>query len=203
MPVNRQSRQSPLEKEPILLQPPVEKVQQQQSRSQGQEERPGSSNTGGDDRKDFRGRERDWYDYFDKRFGPIVIILLWFFMPLDRATFYAPSPEECHALAPHMARVIPKLEDAINRVLRLPAWAHDVAIGSDSMIQIGFITMGYLDRIGLLENLAPYFTNSAARMRRNVNEQGTGHTSGLHENNNTNGPVDLSAVRGLGEQYRP
>lgn len=198
---NQQQSPPQPEVQTLLLEEKVPQSHKEQPDPHSSEERAKEERR--EERKGLNRKEQDWYDYFDKRFGPIIIIMLWFSMPLDRATFYAPQPDECHAMAPHMARIMPRIEDALNKLLHLPNWTHSVLISSDSTIQVGFILMGYLDRVGLLDKVAPYFTGYVTRMKTNV-EENNGYTGPVQSTNGT-GPstVDLSSVRGLGEQWRP
>lgn len=174
-----------------------------------QEQKRGSSSTTAEERRNFNKREREWFDFYNRRVGPVIIMILWFFMPLEKATFYAPNPEECAAIAPHMARIMPRLEDAVDRIVKLPSWAHDVAVSSDAMVQVGFITMGYLDRIGVLEKIAPVITGRFRQGTEQARESAR-RTSTIPDNgggepgeNGRGEPIDLSRVWGLGEQWRP
>ena len=124
-------------------------------------------------------------------------MILWFFMPIERASFFAPQPDECHALAPHAARIIPKVEEWLEQYFFYPKVVRDLATGSDSIIQIGFITMGYLDRIGVLDRIAPFFNVAITRMRT----QSESIRPAEQVQQNGSGPIDLSNVYGLGSQW--
>jgi hypothetical protein len=120
--------------------------------------------SGGSSASKPRGREGDFFGFFKERFGPLIVLILWIALAdLEKASFYAPTPEECEELAPHAARLATKVEDFLN----IPAWAHSAIMASDDVISIGLIVVGYLDRIGMLVKIKPYFMNS---MRRRSNE---------------------------------
>lgn len=172
-------------------------------------------------------REKDYFQFFDQRFGPLIVLLLYISMAdLEKATFYAPSPQECHDLAPHLARLGPKVED----IFHLPRWIHEVVVTSDDTFTVGMVIVGYLDRIGALEKLLPWFTGAASKVRRINNEQSKSEAGPIPIRPDLNGartvgngpfpgddysrpavdprtvysaPVDLSTVQGLGEQWRP
>ena len=148
-------------------------------------------------------RGRIWYDFFDQRFGPVCVLVLWFFTSnSDVAAFFAPSPDECHSLAPHMAQIMPAVEDFIEKFLSVPKWAkgalHGAVVNSESVVSIGLITMAYLDRIGALTKLHPYFTGTAVRM----NNESSRHTSPVQpQSDGQYSPEDLASF-GVGAQYR-
>jgi hypothetical protein len=105
--------------------------------------------------------EKDWHDYFSNRFGPFVLLILWFITAnLEKATFYAPTPEECRAIALPMAKICAKIES----FFKVPQWLHDTATEVDDVTIVGMAIVGYLDRIGVLERLVPYYTGLATRM---------------------------------------
>jgi hypothetical protein len=179
-------------------------------------------------RRVLSSREKDYLEFFDQKFGPLIVLVLYIaFADLQKATFYAPSPQECHDVAPHLAHIGPKVEDFFH----FPKWVHEVVTTSDDTFTVGMVLVGYLDRIGVLENLLPWFSGAASKVRRiNNNEQTPGsngavpYTSGprvddvlrAHPGVRSTEPVvafdareqsgplpDLSNVIGLGEQYRP
>lgn len=169
----------------------------------------------GNDAKPKRrsAKEQEWYEFFDQRFGPLVVLLLWLFTTkLERAVFYAPTPAECHELAPHLSRIGVKLEDLVS----VPRWVHTAIVTSDDTVAVGMIMMGYLDRIGVLDKIAPWFTGAAGKMRNGVEQAHSDAGLGsvptpeerAAESLRTNGyrgnkPIDISTVRGLGAQYAP
>jgi hypothetical protein len=140
-----------------------------------------------------KGREGDFYKFFKDRFGPLIVLILWAAMAdLDKASFYAPSPEECEELAPHAARLFVRIEDA----LHLPKWAHSALTNSDDVISIGLLVVGYLDRIGVLKNIMPYFLN-AAKPKVNVNGYQQNNGSVQQGRNDNTGPIPF----GVGYQH--
>jgi hypothetical protein len=159
-------------------------------------------------RKPLTGREKDYYQFFDNRFGPFIVLILYFSLAdLDKAVFYAPSPDECHELAPHLARLGPKVEDWFHA----PKWLHDAIVTSDDTFTVGMVLVGYLDRIGVLEKLLPWFQGTAKKVR---NLNGTEpETSASSVQQNGNGgvpgpdttksfvPLEQLGVQGLGAQY--
>ena len=198
--------------------PSVDGVQKQQPEKQEQPVR----------KRVLTPREKDYYQFFDQRFGPLIVLVLYLTMAdLQKATFYAPSPTECHDLAPHLARLGPKVED----IFHLPRWVHEVVVTSDDTFTVGMVLVGYLDRIGALEKLIPWFTGAASKVRRITNEQSQSEAGPIPIRPDLNGnartvgngpfpgddfsrpavdprtaysaPVDLSTVRGLGEQWSP
>ena len=191
--------------------------------SEGQP-RSGDGKSGTTTQRKQSPREKDFYEFFDQRFGPLIVLVLYIATAdLDKASFYAPSPTECHDLAPHLARIGPKVED----ILRLPKWVHEVAITSDDTFTVGMILVGYLDRIGMLEKLMPWFTGAASRVRK-VNEreaQSNGNSIPVQPEWASNGnysrpavsndrtvhsangdasriPDDISNIPGIGAQWR-
>lgn len=162
--------------------------------------------------KRLNPREKDYYEFFNNRFGPLIVLLLYLLMAdLEKAVFYAPSPDECHELAPHLARLGPKVEDWF----RLPKWAHDVVVTSDDTFTIGMVLVGYLDRIGVLEKLVPWFTGAASKVKKlNDQPKSQGGATEVQPTNGAEGrmagagdrnfvPLNQLGVVGLGEQYSP
>ena len=165
------------------------------------------------------GRERDWYVFFNERFGPLVVLVLWLFMAeLSQAQFYAPSPQECHSLAEPMSRLMPRIESLFN----VPKWAHDALVSADDVVTLGMVLMSYLSRIGVLEKMLPWYTGEASQVKAQVNSgepiQFNPATAGIPNagvpqgdrglqapvTEGTNGyRGDLSGVIGIGAQYIP
>lgn len=199
---------------PLLLQAPSMEKQRSQSTTHQSE----GASDGREDapkRKRLSVREQEYYEFFDQRFGPLVVLLLWLFTTkLERAVFYAPTPAECHELAPHLAHLGPKLEDLVH----LPKWVHTAIVTSDDTVTIGMVMMGYLDRIGVLDKMAPWFSGVGEKARNGYeqahSDSGVGSVPPVenraadelrHRSNGayTGKPIDLRLVRGIGEQYRP
>lgn len=160
------------------------------------------------DTKDTKGntptnrREKDYYNFFCDRFGPIIVMILMVaFGDTDKAVFYAPTPDECKELAPHAARIFTKFEDMV----KLPKWAHDTITMSDSVVSLGMVVLGYLDRIGTLPQIRKYFTSSTRKAnneqsaRRNTTIQVQNGTASNNRNGHGEG-IDLSSLS-IGSQY--
>lgn len=112
---------------------------------------------------------------------------------LEKASFYAPNPEECEELAPHAARLAVKIESTFN----IPTWAHNAIVSSDDIISIGLVVVGYLDRIGVLTKIKPYFMNAAKPKRTGINGQ-TERSNGTIQGDGQQ-PIPF----GVGFQYLP
>jgi hypothetical protein len=213
--------------QPIIDQsPPTQKVQPKQKSGQGFADQDlsdaGKSDTTTERKKPLTGREKDFYNFFDKRFGPFVVLILYLAMAdLEKASFYAPSPAECHELAPHIARLGVKIED----LLKLPKWAHDIVVTSDDTFVVGMVVVGYLDRIGFLQKIGPWARKQSdqVRARRSSREYTQPKASNVPVQPGVNGrvrsgdeysnpairpdeqfhvPLDQLGIFGVGEQYR-
>jgi hypothetical protein len=142
------------------------------------------------DRKPSGAREKSWNDFFQNRFGPFVVIIIWFFTTdIDKASFLAPSPEEMRTAALPLAKIASRVESWFS----VPAWAHDVMVSTDDVVTLGMVTMSYLDRIGYLEKIAPYFMGTAAKMRKMQNEKAkpSGSTQPVYPSQNGHGNFDI------------
>jgi len=138
-------------------------------------------------------RENDYTQFFEMHFGPLVILILWLFTSsLELATFYAPNPEECAELAPHASRLAVRIED----LFKLPKWVHEAVTSSEDVISLGLIVVGYLDRIGALEKIRPYFEvpNGKQSPRSDAPVQPS-------TQNGSRGDIDVTKIPGLGAQY--
>jgi hypothetical protein len=159
------------------------------------------------DRKPVGTKEKDWYDYFANRFGPFILLILWFATAsLEKATFFAPTPEECRAIALPMAKICVRIED----FFKVPKWAHDLAVETDDFTSVGMAVVGYLDRIGVLERLVPYYTGLANRMGAtnnvytNQRQDSTGKTVNSSNNGAVPGFVPVSNAHvGVAGQFSP
>lgn len=150
------------------------------------------------ERKPKGAREKSWYDFFNFRFGPFLLLIIWIFTAdLEKASFYAPSPDECHQAALPLAKMATKIED----FLKVPDWVHDIAVSTDDVVTLGMVAVSYLDRIGMLSKMGPYFSGAAARMnnrmRENEQEKSSGAGQGVH-----NGQYDLRDIP-IGLQHVP
>jgi hypothetical protein len=160
-----------------------------------------------EEKKRLTGREKDYFQFFERRFGPLIVLILYFAMAdIDKAVFYAPTPEECREVAPHLARVMPKVEDLVH----MPKVIHEAIVTSDSTFTVGMVTVGYLDRIGVLEKILPWVKSWASRTRELSGKQTNPGTVPVSNNGAAPGPddsrqfvpVDQLGVVGIGEQYR-
>lgn len=150
--------------------------------------------------------EKDYYDYFAYRFGPWVVLILWLCTAsLEKATFYAPTPEECRGIALPAAKLAKRIEDLVH----VPKWVHTVVTSSDDITTTGMVIVGYLDRIGVLEKLVPYYMGLANRMgavnakyRNPINKE----KADVSTNNGSVPPppgYDAAAFFGIGGQHSP
>lgn len=171
----------------------------------------GSSEPTTERKRPLTGREKDYFNFFNQRFGPLIVLILYFAMAdLDKAVFYAPSPDECREVAPHLARIGPKVEDLVH----LPKWAHEVIVTSDSTFTVGMILVGYFDRIGVLEKILPWMqsTTSKFEARRKEREQPQTNTGNISSNGTGGAPgpdttrqypsLEQLGVDGIGQQDR-
>lgn len=196
----------------IAVSPPLTSNSRNNFNTQQDFEGPGLSGAGSnvqppERKKVLSGREKDYFQFFERRFGPLIVLILYFAMAdLEKAVFYAPSPSECKELAPHLARIGPKAED----LLHLPKWAHEAIVTSDSTFTVGMVLAGYLDRIGVLEKLLPWMTSWVERSRKLSEQQTKPETStGNISSNGAGGGVDQQyptldqlGVTGIGLQDR-
>jgi hypothetical protein len=157
--------------------------------------------TGAPQRKPSGNKEKSWYDFFNNRFGPLVLLVLWFATAdLDKASFYAPSPEECQTAALPLSKIAARVESWLN----VPTWAHDVMVSTDDIVTLGMVGMAYLDRIGYLNKLAPYFSGAASRMRKmNVEARSPGAHPPVQsgQNGHSEESVDPGFLFGVGSQW--
>jgi hypothetical protein len=201
--------QSPLYQEPLLLQSTSKS--QSQSQSQGESHQSGptkeysqgeSGNASKQKQPPLNAKQREWAEFYRTNFGPLVIFILWLFLgDLDKAVFYAPTPEECVAIAPYMARLSPKIEDLI----KLPQVVHDTIINSNDAIAVGWIVIGYLDRVGILIKFIPWLKDKFTSVKETVSEQREypGSDGPIPGSNGAGPDIDISTIAGIGAQYIP
>lgn len=159
------------------------------------------------DKREMSLKERKLYSFYDKRFGPLIVLILWIVMQdMDKAAFYAPSPKEMRDAAPHFARITAKVEDW----LKIPEGVNDVFMISDDAIAFSMIAAVYLDRIGAMKRIADWFVGlmSGGRLESKVEEpsdkQTRGYTGTVRPepaNGQYTGPIDINSVVGLGGQH--
>jgi len=150
----------------------------------------------------------------------MIIVTYLFIHDMDKAAFYAFTPEECNELAPHIARLAPKVEE----ILHTPEWAHNAMVTSSDSIGLLTFAIGYLDRVGALEKMGSSIWAGPKLWQRkgqHNNGQPTGSTLPVSQGeptNNThneqpgNNPVNIGTYRrpgdfsglaalGIGSQY--
>ena len=186
---------SPQAKEQAQQERPKNTSQMYKSQPSNQKDQVSSTPPKGGASTKPRGKEGDYYTFFRERFGPLIVLILWVSMAdLDRASFFAPTPEECEEIAPHAARLAVKVEGWLN----VPSWAHDAIVSSDDVVSIGLILVGYLDRIGVLTKIKPYFMRAAQPKQR---------TEPNGQNSRSNGSLQGAGEQpipfGIGLQYFP
>ena len=150
-------------------------------------------------------RGKDWQEFTAKRLGPLVILLIWIFTrDIEKAEFYAPTPDECKELAPHVARLAPRIEGWLN----VPTWGHDLLVTSDDTISLITLVAAYLDRTGLIDKAIPGVTklikkeNPINGTRQTIQPIPPGAPGGAPAPGGANtGELDLANVRGIGGQY--
>ncbi len=147
--------------------------------------------------KKLTKNERVHVDFWATEFGPICVLVLWFVMAdLDKASFYAPSPDECRAASISLGRISARATERLN----MPEWAGDAFMTAIDMKDLGFAAMAYLERIGVLTKLQNYYSGVAARARKGDGSVGSNVHPG--EVSNGNGYLDIGKL-GIGNQYRP
>jgi hypothetical protein len=141
--------------------------------------------------------EKACVDFYQYEFGPICVLVLWFILAdLDKASFYAPSPDECKTASVALGRLTARAADRLNT----PTWVGDVLVSVIDLKDLGFAAAAYLDRIGVMGKLSSYYSGMASRMRNGANNAGqTVRNNGQVQQD---GYIDISKL-GLGEQYRP
>ena len=139
--------------------------------------------------------EKTHVEFWATEFGPLMVLVLWFILAdLDKASFYAPSPDECRAASVPLGRISARAADRLN----VPDWAGDAFMTAIDMKDLGFAAMAYLERIGVLTKLQSYYSGMAARARKGDGSVGPNVNSGEV----SNGYLDISKL-GIGNQYRP
>jgi len=127
----------------------------------------------------------------------------------DKAAFYAPSPEECKQLAPHISRLAPRAE----KLLDVPIWVHDAIVTSDDTVGLLMLVVSYLSRTGLLDKMVPGVIRTFSRKDKqgarpgqnigSVQSQYNGNSNGndpraAFDPRNPEGYVPIDQINGLG-----
>ena len=147
-------------------------------------------------------KQKEWNTFFAKQFGPLVVLVLWICtQDFDKASFYAPSPDECQAIAPHLSKIAPKIE----AWLHVPEQVHDGIMMSDNIVAFSSIVIAYLNRTHLDEKIAG---SVFKKVEKKQHDRRSEVVQPVQSNNNgTTGStgVDISsfAVYGIGAQYEP
>lgn len=134
-------------------------------------------------------QEKEWKEFYESRFGPLIVfVLLFFYRNLERARFYAPTPQECKAAAVPLAKGTVFIE----KTFKVPSWVHEVISESDDYITLGMVCFAYLERIGVMSKF-----QSVIYPTENFNEN-----NGL---NGSNGGVQNGEYVpfGIGLQHQP
>ena len=152
--------------------------------------------------------EKKYNEFFTYQFGPIIVLLIWIAtQDLEKASFYAPSPEECAGIAPHASRIVSRF----SAWAKVPSQVHEIITSSDDTIALGYVVVGYLTRIGVMEKLGPMFMGMFLKGGNVVNkpDKQTSRSNvpiptptispGNHSTNT--GGIDLSSIPGLGGQW--
>lgn len=139
-------------------------------------------------------KEKDWYDFFSNRFGPLIVLILWASTAnLEKATFYAPTPSEIQPVSLPLAKVATKIENWFH----VPTWVHDVATSSDDIVSIGMAVTAYLDRIGALEKMVPFYRNLSSRMSVKKNDRTREET----KHTRSTSALQPAVFAGIGSQH--
>lgn len=151
-------------------------------------------------------KEKELAQFFQYRFGPLVVLVLVMFgNDWDQAAFYAPTPEECEGIAPHAAKLTYKLYKSFN----IPDGVHEAIVNSDDGIALGYVVIGYLQRIGVLEKVpslvSMIFGGKNAKLQRDSKpvqkaEVPNGSPSGGSPAEG--GRLNVSNIRGLADLHR-
>lgn len=135
-------------------------------------------------------KERELGEFFTYRFGPLIVVLLYFAtQDMDKAAFYAPSPEECSTAAPSLARIFARVFGD----RKVPTWAYNAFVLSDDTTTLLTVLASYLDRVGLMKQYAPLFVRMF--MRGNYNAKPARNDAKVSPTNGS------SPTPGSGRQY--
>jgi hypothetical protein len=156
-----------------------------------------------EEKQKFNKKQKEYHEFVEKRLGPFVVIVLFLFVfrgDEERAEFYAPNKEECKQLAPHVARIAPKVEEW----LKIPQQVHDLIVTSDDSFSLLLVVVGYLKRTGLLGQMIPGFVG---RIYKRTEERNMQNGVDIQQNGNGNHtgqpeqPTEWQ-IYGIGGQYQ-
>lgn len=153
--------------------------------------------------------EKKYNEFFTYQFGPCVILILWWItQDLDKAQFYAPTPEECSGIAPHAARIVSRF----SAWAKVPSEIHEIITSSDDAVALCYVLTGYMSRIGLFERLGPVLMgmfmkgNTVAKPDKpptgSPGKIPTPIYSAPNPEPSTNGHFPVNSIPGLGGQWQ-
>lgn len=155
----------------------------------------GTLNVGPQPARTLTKQEKEWKSFYELRFGPLIVfILAMSFRNLERARFYAPTPDECRAAAVPLAKATVFIENKF----KVPSWVHEVASECDDYITLGMVCFAYLERIGVMSKLQDtIYQPTSARRNDEANAGLNGHNVPVQSDSGEYVPY------GLGLQYNP
>ena len=115
---------------------------------------------------------------------------------LDKAVFYAPSPAEMKQASMALAKAMAFIEG----YFKFPEWVHETASSADDLTALGMAALAYMDRTGLLDKVAPFFTTNLRRYENansGKNFAGTGSNEQVSKGNGAGNAIDISNIAGL------
>lgn len=137
----------------------------------------------------------------------MVLSLLVIIRDQEKAIFYAPSPQECADIAPYMARLTLKIENWLN----VPVFVSEAVLSSKDYLPVIATVFGYLNRIGAMDALIPWFAHKATGEKVQYGKtEHREYAQGLQpEPGSSNGrteeyshpAIDPRTVYGLGSQW--
>jgi hypothetical protein len=147
--------------------------------------------------KKLSKNEKACAEFYATEFGPLCVLVLWIALAdLDKASFYAPSPDECKTASVPLARLTARAADKLN----VPDWVGDAAVSVIDLKDLGFAAVAYLERIGVMNRLANYYSGMSSKLKESMDS--AGQTAGSNGKVQGNSYVDISKL-GIGQQYRP
>lgn len=179
---------------------------QEKAQEQSHQDRPGDDTKAkaGSKRRPLSKDERAWADFYAAQFGPLVVLVLWVGMrDLEKASFYAPNPDEMKAISPYAARGTNWLVEK----LKVPDVAVDAIQNSGDALDFCYIVLGYLHRIGVLDKFVPWVGEKLEEVREDLANGRKEEFPRYNEsvpagaNGHSNDGYDISTIRGLGAQY--
>lgn len=157
----------------------------------------GTLNVGPQPARTLTKQEKEWKSFYEIRLGPLVVFILAIsFRNMERARFYAPTPDECKAAAIPLAKATVFVENKF----KVPSWVHEVASECDDYITLGIVCFAYLERIGVMSKFQDtIYPTNARRNDSEVNAGLNGHTVPVQQSSGDGEYVPY----GIGLQYSP